>query len=176
MANTMQIRCISRTERMSPPERITHVGGYESSQWKMTLDDAIAKIESGEQAFFVQAHRRTVGVIVAVSPSGKKYLKAEADGDQPDSLLRLPGMPRVILVLSAALASPRTNRATPRLHQAGAPRVRSGVGKIKGRGAATFQNLWRHAPPHDSFHTPAPLRSRFRFWWRWFRFRWRFGF
>jgi hypothetical protein len=37
---------------MSPPERITHVGGYESSQWKMTLDDAIAKIERGEREFF----------------------------------------------------------------------------------------------------------------------------
>jgi hypothetical protein len=93
VGNTMQIRCINRTERMSPPERITHVGGYESSQWKMTLDDAIAKIESGELVFFVQAHRGTVGVIVAVSPSGKKYLKAEADGDQPDSLLRLPECP-----------------------------------------------------------------------------------
>ena len=43
MANTMQIKCINRTERMSPPERITHVGGYESSQWKITLDDAMPK-------------------------------------------------------------------------------------------------------------------------------------
>ena len=60
----------------------------------MTLDDAIAKIDSGEQAFYVQAHRRMVGVIVAVSPSGKKYLKAEADGDQPDSLLDFPNAPR----------------------------------------------------------------------------------
>ena len=92
MANTMQIKCINRTERMSPPERITHVGRL-VSQLQMTLDDVIAKIESGERAFFVQAHRRTVGVIVAVSPSGKKYLKAEADGDQPDSLLRLPECP-----------------------------------------------------------------------------------
>ena len=49
MANTMQIKCINRTERMSPPERITHIGGYESSQWKMTMDDAIAKIESDER-------------------------------------------------------------------------------------------------------------------------------
>jgi hypothetical protein len=54
------------------------------------LNDAIGKIERGEQAFSVQAHRKTVGVIVAVSPSGIKYLKAEVDGDQPDSLLRLP--------------------------------------------------------------------------------------
>jgi hypothetical protein len=62
---------------MSPHERITHVGGYESSQWKITLNDAIGKIERGEQAFSAQAHRKTVGVIVAVSPSGIKYLKAE---------------------------------------------------------------------------------------------------
>ena len=81
MANTMQIRCINRTERMSPHERIAHVGGYESSQWKITLNDAIGKIERGEQAFSVQTHRKTVEVIVAVSPSGIKYLKAELDGD-----------------------------------------------------------------------------------------------
>jgi Protein of unknown function (DUF3892) len=93
VANIGQIKCVSRTERMSPHERITHVGGYESLQWKMTLNEAIGKIESGEQVFFVQAHRRTVGVIVAVSPSGKKYLKTEADGDQPDTLLRLPECP-----------------------------------------------------------------------------------
>jgi hypothetical protein len=93
VANTVQIKCINRTERMSPHERITHVGGYVSAQWKITLNDAIGKIESGERAFFVQAHHRTVGVIVAVSPSGKKYLKTEADGDQPDTLLRLPECP-----------------------------------------------------------------------------------
>jgi Protein of unknown function (DUF3892) len=93
VANTMQIKCINRTERMSPHERITHVGGYESSQWKITLNDAITKIERGEQAFSVQTHRKTVGVIVAASPSGIKYLKAEVDGDQPDTLLRLPECP-----------------------------------------------------------------------------------
>jgi hypothetical protein len=91
--DTVQIKCINRTVRMDPHERISHVGGYVTSQWKITLNDAIRKIESGEGAFVVQAHRRTVGVIVAVSPSGKKYLKTEADGDQPDTLLRLPECP-----------------------------------------------------------------------------------
>ncbi len=89
----MEIKCINRTERMSPHERITHVGGYESSKWKITLNDAIGKMERGEQAFSVQAHRKTVGVIIAVSRSGIKYLKAETDGDQPDTLLRLPECP-----------------------------------------------------------------------------------
>jgi Protein of unknown function (DUF3892) len=89
----MQIKCINRTEKMSPHERITHVGGFETSRWKITLNDAIRKIERGEQVFSVQAHRKMVGVIVAVSPSGIKYLKAEVDGDQPDTLLRLPECP-----------------------------------------------------------------------------------
>lgn len=93
MVNTAQIKCISRTERMNPHERLTHVGGYRDSQWKITLQDAIGKIERGECAFVVQADRRMVGVIVAVSHTGKKYLKAEADGDQPDTLLRLPECP-----------------------------------------------------------------------------------
>ena len=47
----MQIKCISRTERMSPHERITHVGGYENSRWKMTLNEAIGKIERGDRRF-----------------------------------------------------------------------------------------------------------------------------
>ena len=93
MANTTQIKCINRTERMNPHERISHVGGYDGSQWKLTLNDALGKIERGESAFVVQAARRTVSVIVAVSRSGQKYLKTEMDGDQPDTLLRLPECP-----------------------------------------------------------------------------------
>ena len=73
MANITQIKCINRTERMNPHERI--------------------KIESGESAFVVQAARRRVNVIVAVSPSRQKYLKTEIDGDQPDTLLRLRECP-----------------------------------------------------------------------------------
>jgi Protein of unknown function (DUF3892) len=59
VADTAHIKCINRTEKMSPHERITHVWGYLSSQWKMTLNDAISKIESGEWAFFVRANRRS---------------------------------------------------------------------------------------------------------------------
>ena len=61
MANTVQIKCISRTERMSPLiptlgatkalRGNTHVGSYESSPWKMTLNEATGKIESGELTF-----------------------------------------------------------------------------------------------------------------------------
>jgi Protein of unknown function (DUF3892) len=93
VASIAQIKCINRTERMDHHERISHVGGYEGSQWKLTLNDAIGKIESGESAFVVRAARRRVSVFVAVSPSRQKYLKTELDGDQPDTLLRLPECP-----------------------------------------------------------------------------------
>jgi len=91
--NAAQIKCINRTEKMNPYERLTHIGGHQDTQWKIPLSDAISKIESGEWTFFVQANRRTVGVIVAVSPNGIKYLKTAADGEQPDTLLRLPECP-----------------------------------------------------------------------------------
>ncbi|HTV32993.1 MAG TPA: DUF3892 domain-containing protein [Methylocella sp.] len=90
MSEPVQIKCISRTEKMSPHERMTHVGGEDSGPWTMTVAEAVRKIESGETSFFVLAHRKTLAVIVATGPSGKKYLKTEADGEQPDGLLRLP--------------------------------------------------------------------------------------
>ena len=90
MTETVQIKCISRTEKMSSHERMTHVGGHEPAEWKMTLSEAISQIESGQSSFFVLSHRKALTVIVATGPSGKKYLKTEADGEQPDSLLRLP--------------------------------------------------------------------------------------
>ncbi|HEY8007639.1 MAG TPA: DUF3892 domain-containing protein [Methylocella sp.] len=76
-----------KSSNLSARARQSSPGGVTSGS---ALDDAIHKIETGELAFLVQAHRKTVGVIVAVSPSGKKYLKSETDGDQPDTLLRLP--------------------------------------------------------------------------------------
>ncbi|MDP8217161.1 MAG: DUF3892 domain-containing protein [Candidatus Theseobacter exili] len=40
--------------------------------------------------FFVKAGGSVVNVIVAVSKYGNKYLKTEADGEEPNNLLSLP--------------------------------------------------------------------------------------
>jgi hypothetical protein len=98
VVNTVQIKCISRTERMSPHERVTHVGGYESSQWKMTLNE----IESGEQAFFDQAHRRTVGIICSRQPFRRGRNRWRSAGYSSPA----PRMPLTI-VLGAANPSVR---------------------------------------------------------------------
>ncbi len=95
MANTAQIKCINKNDRYNPYERITHVGGYVTKQWKLTLDDAIRKIERGEWEFYVDRPKGDrVWVEVAVSRFGNKYLKTEADGDEPNNLLDLPECPK----------------------------------------------------------------------------------
>lgn len=87
------IKCIKKQDRYNPWERITHVGGFVTSQWKLTVDDTIGKIERGEWDFKVDVDGDRVNVIVAVSRFGNKYLKTEADGDEPNNLLSLPECP-----------------------------------------------------------------------------------
>lgn len=91
---TAEIKCVNKSDRQNPHERITHVGGYVNSQWKITQEEAIAYIENGEWKFWVKpSNTDSVWVIVAVSRYGNKYLKTEADGEQPNNLLSLPECP-----------------------------------------------------------------------------------
>ena len=93
MAQTAQIKCINKSDRTSAYERITHVGGFGTTRWKLTLDDAIGKIERNEWRFYVSVNGDSVWVVVAVSAHGHKYLKTEPDGDMPNNLLSLPECP-----------------------------------------------------------------------------------
>ena len=97
MAISVRIGCVNKRERQNPGEHITHVGGVngDGSRWRLSEEDAIAGIEAGKWSFYVErpaGHR--VGVVIAVSPHGRKYLKTVADGEVPNNLLSLPECPR----------------------------------------------------------------------------------
>ena len=92
MAQNVQIRCINKSDRQNAHERIKGIGGFNSDggPWRLTLEQAIAGIESGKWSFYVSINGQSVWVVVAVSAAGNKYLKTQNDGEQPNNLLSLP--------------------------------------------------------------------------------------
>lgn len=89
----VKISCINKDDRYNPREAITHVGGTnpDGTEWKLTLQEAIQAIENNKYSFYVERpNGDVVKVVVAVSAGGNKYLKTEADGDDPNNLLSLP--------------------------------------------------------------------------------------
>lgn len=95
MANRARIRCVTKTDRTNPHERISHVGGVNSdgSRWRQTEDKTIQEIDNGSWGFYTHEDGKTAEVIVA-KHEGRKYLKTENDGLRPDNLLSLPECPQ----------------------------------------------------------------------------------
>ncbi|WP_249814699.1 DUF3892 domain-containing protein [Bradyrhizobium barranii] len=67
MVKLARVRCINKTDRMNPHERIESVGGEYSngSQWKQSVVQTIRDIESGEWEFYVEEDGLMAGVVVA---------------------------------------------------------------------------------------------------------------
>lgn len=89
---SFEIKCINKSPREDRYHRITHVGGFGTTQWKLTVAEVIRRIEGGLEAFhtFVNGHHQNV---IVASRNGRKYIKTEADADTPDNLLSLPECP-----------------------------------------------------------------------------------
>ena len=92
MPSRHEIICINKSDPTDPHERIVSIGGRNSDgiAWKLSQPEAIQGIETGKWEFFVRRGGTTANVVVAVSRYGNRYLKTQADGEQPDNLLSLP--------------------------------------------------------------------------------------
>ncbi len=95
MTDTHQIKCINKSDRDNPHERIINVGGSDTNgkRWKISQVAAIDGIQSQKWKFFVSVAGSSVWVVVAESRYGNKYLKTENDGEEPNNLLSLPECP-----------------------------------------------------------------------------------
>lgn len=95
MASNHEVKCINKSDRYNPHERIISIGGVngDGARWKLSQPEAIKGIEEGKWAFYVNKNGKAVKVVVALSVYGHKYLKTEADGEHPNNLLSLPECP-----------------------------------------------------------------------------------
>jgi Protein of unknown function (DUF3892) len=95
MATDIRIQCVNKTDRYNAHERISHVGGVnaDGTRWRLTQQQAIAHIQAGTYRFYVSEFGKSVWVVIAISAAGHKYLKTQADGEQPNNLLSLQECP-----------------------------------------------------------------------------------
>ena len=91
MTSRHEIKCINKTDRFNPHERIKAIGGVNSdgTPWKLSQEKAIEHMKSGTYSFFVTKNGHQVEVIVARSRFGNEYIKTVADGEHPNNLLSL---------------------------------------------------------------------------------------
>lgn len=91
------VTCITKPNRESTHEYITHIGGsINGTRWKITREEAIRQIETKTNSFYVTDptnpfKRSTVGVIRPAL--GYPYLRTYADGDWDNNLLSLTQCP-----------------------------------------------------------------------------------
>jgi hypothetical protein len=94
MAARLEVAFINRSNRHNAHGSIENIGGRMGAKiWKNSAEVVIDWIEHGLLSYYVKKDGQEVDVVVATGADGRKYLKTAADGEQPNSLLRLPECP-----------------------------------------------------------------------------------
>jgi len=94
MAIPLKVKWIDQRDAPNVYQRISHIGGSEGKfQWKHTDTQAIVFIEDDQFDYYVEKDDRAVKLEVGRTADGHKFLKTEADTDEPRHLLNLPGFP-----------------------------------------------------------------------------------
>ena len=99
MVRYLRIRSIVKTEQTNAHERIKAICGLmpDGSHWTLTHQDAVSQVENRTCAFYIERlGNKRYDVIVAMDFRAHKYLKTDADREQPDELLFLPTCHHVV--------------------------------------------------------------------------------
>ncbi|ADV10652.1 DUF3892 domain-containing protein [Mesorhizobium ciceri] len=89
MTTTHQVTCHT-PDNNDADRRIQGLGGPDGGGWYQPLDYLIAGIESGAYKLWtVSPDGKSVWIVVAQRPNGRKYLKTDPDGVEPNNLLAL---------------------------------------------------------------------------------------
>ncbi len=81
-----QITCITKPDRYSDHEAITHVGG---AGFYITRQECANNIDSGRESYFVSVGGFTT-TVATYSKNGVKFIKTRRDATLKDNLLSLP--------------------------------------------------------------------------------------
>lgn len=85
-----EVTCINKSDRFNIHEHITHIGNT-TGKWRLTREEAIKRIESKTEAFYVVSPTTLTRVYIGVVKEiGKHpYLRTYADWKRNDNLLSL---------------------------------------------------------------------------------------
>lgn len=92
MATRHQVTCVT-PDGSDADQRIDAIGGPDGGGWKLLIDAAIAGLENQSFTLWTMARGVATEVRVHKRPNGRKYLKTDADGIEPNNLLALPACP-----------------------------------------------------------------------------------
>lgn len=84
-----QVTCVTKPNRNSPHEHITHLGG---SGWTWSVQDVISSIENGTNTFYTNDGLKRANIEVRTR-NGRKFVQTRADGDWTNNLLELNACP-----------------------------------------------------------------------------------
>lgn len=93
MAENILVTC-HKPDNADADRRIQGLGGPSGGGWYRDIDTIIAWIETGTYRFYTSTRDGKIAwIVVAKRSNGRKYLKTEADGLEPNNLLALPHCP-----------------------------------------------------------------------------------
>jgi hypothetical protein len=90
MAMLLKVNWVDLSDQDDPYQRIRNIGGNSKGlEWKHTCAQALLFIDRGEFCYCVEQDDLALKLKVGLAPDGAKFLKTDADSDQPQSLLSL---------------------------------------------------------------------------------------